>query len=55
MINDEVEPQICFACDAEFAVHTPYNNIEQVNFCPFCGSEMESEDFEEEEEEDEDL
>ncbi len=40
----EQEPYICFNCDAEFSIHTLYETNETVNFCPFCGSEIEGED-----------
>jgi rRNA maturation endonuclease Nob1 len=33
-------PHICYNCEAEFVVHTPYNNEDTVSFCPFCGSEV---------------
>lgn len=40
MIEQEPQPHICFECDAEFVVHTPFDSEEQVSFCPFCGSEV---------------
>lgn len=40
MIEQEPQPHICFECDAEFVVHTPFDNEEPVSFCPFCGSEV---------------
>jgi hypothetical protein len=51
MIEKEDEPLICYACDSEFLVHTPYEVEAPVSFCPFCGSEVEGEedDFEDEE------
>ncbi len=42
----ENQPHICFECDAEFIVHTPYDMDEPVSFCPFCGSEVELEEDE---------
>lgn len=44
MLEEESEPVVCFNCEAEFVVHTPYEQEEQVNFCPFCGSEVEGEE-----------
>ena len=41
MIEQEQEPHVCYECDAEFIVHTPYDDENMVSFCPFCGSEME--------------
>lgn len=48
MIEQEREPHICYNCDEEFIIHTPFDNAPGVNFCPFCGSEMED-DLDEEE------
>lgn len=46
MLEEESEPVVCFECDAEFIVHTPYqrDSSEQICFCPFCGSEVEGEE-----------
>ena len=45
----ENDPVYCYNCDSEFIV-THVDNYEQdVQFCPFCGSEIESEQIEEEE------
>lgn len=41
MLERDQEPHICFECDAEFIVHTPYDMEESISFCPFCGSEVE--------------
>jgi rRNA maturation endonuclease Nob1 len=48
----ETEPLICYACDTEFVVDTPYETDYSVSFCPFCGSEVEGEEEEFDEEED---
>lgn len=53
MLEQDQEPHICFNCDAEFVVHTLYDMEEEVSFCPYCGSEVESEFDDEEEEEEE--
>jgi rRNA maturation endonuclease Nob1 len=50
MIEEERDPTICYACDAEFLVHTPYDHEDTISFCPFCGSEIE--DLDEEAEDD---
>lgn len=56
MLEQEKEPHICFECDAEFIVHTPYDDDEQISFCPFCGSEMElDEDIDDDEDDEEGL
>jgi rRNA maturation endonuclease Nob1 len=47
MLEHEQEPHICFECDAEFVIHTPFDVDDPVSFCPFCGSEIESEDLDE--------
>lgn len=56
MLEQEKEPQICYNCDEEFVVHTPYETEASVEFCPFCGSEVESDivqlDFDDEEDDD---
>lgn len=46
MLEEESEPVVCFNCEAEFIVHTPYEreSSEQVCFCPFCGSEVEGDE-----------
>lgn len=51
MLEIEKEPHLCYACDAEFIVETPYESEVSVSFCPFCGSEVEGteEEFEDEE------
>lgn len=56
MIENEPEPHICFECDAEFIIHTPYDVVDPVSFCPFCGSEVEAteEELEDDELDDED-
>lgn len=48
--NEHDEPHICFECDSEFIVHTPYESDMPVSFCPFCGSEIELSEEELEEE-----
>jgi hypothetical protein len=47
----EHEPHLCYNCDTEFTIHTPYETDLPLAFCPFCGSEVEGEedDFEDEE------
>lgn len=56
MIEQEKEAHICYNCDEEFVVSTPYETEATVDFCPFCGSEVEaSEDdliFDEDEDDD---
>jgi len=42
----EDEPHICFECDSEFVIHTPFDANQPVSFCPFCGSELEDVDEE---------
>jgi hypothetical protein len=54
MLEHDQDPHICFECDAEFIVHTPYETEESVSFCPFCGSEVEPNEDELEDEFDED-
>ncbi len=56
MLEKDQEPHVCFECDAEFIIHTPYDVDDAVSFCPFCGSEVESSDDEDDDfdEEDED-
>ena len=39
--EDQEVPYICYNCDAEYVVHTPYKTEEPVSFCPFCGCEVE--------------
>jgi uncharacterized Zn ribbon protein len=52
MIDQNSEPHICYECDAEYVVTTPYDDI-SVAFCPFCGAETaDNEDLEEDDEED---
>lgn len=57
MIEQEKEPHVCYNCDEEFVVQTPYETEAIVAFCPFCGSEVEVNDdtlYFDDEEEDED-
>lgn len=56
MLERDQEPHICFECDAEFIVHTPYDTEEIISFCPFCGSEVEldEDELDDLDEEDED-
>ena len=56
MIEQEKEPHICYSCDEEFVVNTPYETEASVAFCPFCGSEVESasDDIQFDDEEDDD-
>ncbi len=51
--NDEQQPHICYECDSEFVIHTPYTPLSPISFCPFCGSEMETNDEEFDEDDDE--
>lgn len=53
----DIEPLLCYNCDAEFTVHTIYETDVDVCFCPYCGSEIEGteEDFIDEEDEEDDL
>lgn len=44
MLEQERNPILCYECDSEFVIHTAFENDDTVNFCPFCGSEVESED-----------
>lgn len=59
MIEKDQDPHICYNCDEEFVIHTPYDTEAAVSFCPFCGSEVEDsdivdeDDFEDFDEEDE--
>lgn len=55
MINEEDETHTCFECDAEFIVHATYDTDNVVSFCPFCGSEMDTEEYDDEEEDEDDL
>lgn len=43
MLEQEREPAVCYECDTDFVVHTPYEDDRAVSFCPFCGSEVETE------------
>ena len=52
MLERDEEPLICYACDAEFIVHTLYETESPVSFCPYCGSEVEGEEEFEDEEDD---
>lgn len=57
MLENDQDPHICFECDSEFIVHTPYQDDQMISFCPFCGSEMETDldnDLDEDDDEDED-
>ena len=51
MIEQEPEAHICYECDSEFVIHTPFDTDQKISFCPFCGSEIED-DFDEFDEED---
>lgn len=53
MIEPDRDSHICFECDSEFMVHTPYDIEEQISFCPFCGSELDLEEDDYDEDEDE--
>lgn len=45
MIDQNSEPHVCYECDAEYVVTTPYDDL-VVEFCPFCGAETaDSDDF----------
>lgn len=44
MIEHENQPHVCYNCDEEFVVTTPYETEVSVEFCPFCGSEVEGND-----------
>ena len=62
MIEQEKEPHMCYSCDEEFVIQTPYETEASVAYCPFCGSDVETDDdtlnFDEDgdvDEEDEDL
>lgn len=44
MIEQEKEPHVCYSCDEEFIVQTPYETEAVVEFCPFCGSEVETDE-----------
>jgi hypothetical protein len=53
---------MCYSCDEEFVIQTPYETEASVAYCPFCGSDVETDDdtlnFDEDgdvDEEDEDL
>jgi len=41
MIEQEKEPHVCYSCDEEFIVQTSYETEAVVEFCPFCGSDVE--------------
>lgn len=55
MNEDENEPYICFNCDAEFIIHTPYDTEDEVSFCPYCGSEIEHEEPDSDEDDEDDF
>lgn len=44
MIEQESQPHVCYNCDEEFVVSTPYQTEASVDFCPFCGSEVENDE-----------
>jgi predicted RNA-binding Zn-ribbon protein involved in translation (DUF1610 family) len=44
MIEQEKEPSVCFSCDEEFVVTLPYESDLTVEYCPFCGSEVETDE-----------
>jgi hypothetical protein len=52
MIEKEPEAYVCYECDSEFAIHTPYETDQKISFCPFCGSEIEDDllDYDEDDE-----
>lgn len=52
MFEHESEPIICYNCDEEFVVRTPYETDGDVCFCPFCGSEVDSEEYDEDDDDD---
>jgi rRNA maturation endonuclease Nob1 len=54
MLEQEREPVICYECDTEFVVHTPYEDDQDVSFCPFCGSETEGDEVDSFEDTDDD-
>lgn len=51
LFDDELDIIICFNCDAEFTV-TPVSVDEDVpvSFCPYCGSDTDTEEDEDDEE-----
>lgn len=51
--DDEPEVHICYACESEFAIHTPYETDNSISFCPFCGSEIDT-DIDDEDDDEED-
>ena len=45
----ENDPIYCYSCDSEFII-TQVDSFEQeVQYCPYCGSDIESESIEEDE------
>lgn len=42
----------CYNCEEEFRIEPVYESEAEVCFCPYCGSELDLQDFEEEFEED---
>ena len=44
MIEQETQPHVCYSCDEEFIVTTPYETEASVEFCPFCGSDVETDE-----------
>lgn len=44
MIEQQVEPQLCYACDAEFIVYDVVGDSQQARFCPYCGNDVDNEE-----------
>lgn len=44
MIQQDKDPLICYSCDEEFVVQTSYETEAVVEYCPFCGSEVEADE-----------
>lgn len=42
----------CYNCEEEFRIEPVYESEAEICFCPYCGSELDLQDFEEEFEED---
>lgn len=51
---EENEFHVCFNCDAEFSVTPSVDYDEEIQFCPYCGSELSIEDDEDDDEDDDD-
>jgi DNA-directed RNA polymerase subunit RPC12/RpoP len=55
----EKTPIVCYECDSEFFIfptHAAEDEVPEVSFCPYCGSELElleDDDIDEEYDEDE--